>query len=237
MTLTAEQPKTSLSLNGQIQNLIHNFRETLPPELTAILEQGAGEISAMPIVENALNIGEKAPAFTLKNYNGDVRNLHDYLSKGPLVLTFYRGLWCPYCNLQLAAYNARLNDIKALGANLVAVSPEGVEGLDVVQNSNMPQEAKDTVVSAPDFDVLHDAGSTLAKQYGLTFTLPEAHKKLLAMMNVDLEKANGDDAYSFADPATYIIGRDGMIKWAFIPNNYRKRAEPDAIIEKIKKLK
>lgn len=225
-----------MSLNEQIQGLIQNFRENLPLELTALLEQGAGEISGLPIIENALNVGDKAPNFRLKNYDGETRSLADYLKDGPVVLTFYRGLWCPYCNLQLAAYNSRLGDIKALGANLVAISPEGAEGYKVVQNSEMPKEAKDTVIAAPDFDVLHDAGTTLARQYGLTFTLPEAHKNLLGMMKVDIEKANGDDTYTFADPATYIIGTDGMIKWAFIPNNYRKRAEPDSIIEQLKKL-
>jgi peroxiredoxin len=225
-----------MSLNTQIQALIKNFRENLPPELAALVEQGAGEISGLAIVENALNVGDKAPDFTLKDYKGEEHSMQDYLRQGPLVLTFYRGLWCPYCNLQLAAYNARLTDIKAAGGTLVAVSPESAKGYEVVQNSEMPQEAKETVIAAPDFDVLYDAGAALAKQYGLTFTLPEAHKKLLDMMKVDIEKANGDDTYTFADPATYIIDTDGIIKWAFVPNNYRKRAEPDAIIEQLKKL-
>lgn len=225
-----------MSLNAQIQQTIQTFRKNLPEELNSLIEQGAGEISALSIVENALKVGDKAPDFTLKNYNGEERSLSNYLQNGPLVLTFYRGLWCPYCNLQLAAYNARLDEIVAKGATLVAISPEGPDGLEVVQNSEMPPEAKDTVVAAPNFDVLHDASNTLGKAYGITFEFPESHKKLLELLKVDIEKANGDDTFTFSDPATYIIGTDGTLKWAFVPNNYRKRAEVDAILEQLNQL-
>lgn len=225
-----------MSLNAQIQQLIQTFRSTLPSELNVLIEQGAGEISAMPIIENALKAGDKVPEFTLKNYNGMVRSLADYLETGPLVLTFYRGLWCPYCNLQLAAYNKRLAEIKALGANLVAISSEGPDGADALRASNVPQETKDTIVSEPAFDVLHDASTNVAKQFGLAFTLPESHRKLLEIFNVNVEKANGNDTYAFADPATYVIRADGIIAWAYIPNNYRKRAEVDDILAQLRRL-
>lgn len=225
-----------MSLNSEIQNLISTFRNTLPPELSGLIEQGAGEISALPIIENALKEGDMAPDFSLKNYNGMTRSLDDYLKIGPLVLTFYRGLWCPYCNLQLAAYNARYSEIKALGASLVAISSEGPQGYDVLKESNLPKEAIDTVTRAPDFDVLHDVNTEIARKFNLAFTLPESHRQLLAAFNMDVEKANGDNTYAFADPATYIIGQDGIIKWAFVPNNYRKRAEADAILTQLSLL-
>ena len=225
-----------MSLNSQIQGLIHSFNTQLPPEVSALIEQGAGQISALPIAEKALNVGDRAPDYGLKNYDGELRQLQDYLAKGPLVLTFYRGLWCPYCNLQLASYNQHLEEIRKLGADLVAIAAEGPEGFDVVQASEMPAEAKATLVSAPDFDVLHDEHAALAKAFGLTFSLPQAHRDLLAGMKVDVERATGDGSYTFADPATYIIGTDGIIRWAFIPNNYRKRAEPEAILKQLKTL-
>ncbi len=225
-----------MSLNQQIQQLIQTFRETLPPELNTLIEQGAGEISALPIVEQALKIGDKAPDFTLKNYDGVTRSLSDYLNHGPLVLTFYRGLWCPYCNLHLRAYNARYAEMKALGAELVAVSSEGPNGYETLKSSNLPKETLDTVISAPAFDVLHDASTRVAKQFGVAFTLPEAHQKLLHAFGVDIEKANGDNTYAFADPATYIIGTDGVIAWAYVPNNYRKRAEVEDILQQLRLL-
>lgn len=226
-----------MSLNSQIQQLIKTFRSTFSPELNAFVEVGAGEISSMPIVENALKAGDRAPGFLLKNYSGDVRSLSKYLESGPLVLTFYRGLWCPYCNLHLAAYNARYAEIRALGAELVAISSEGPDGAEAIKDSNLPQETKDTIISAPAFDVLHDSNTSVAKLFGVAFTLPESHRKLLELFKVNIEKANGDNTYAFADPATYVIGQDGVIAWAYIPNNYRKRAEVDDVLAALRAIK
>ncbi|VAW95574.1 AhpC/Tsa family protein GSU0066 [hydrothermal vent metagenome] len=226
-----------MTLNEQIRDTIQQFRDTLPPELAALIEQGAGEISALEIVENALRVGDSAPDFALATYNGESRTLESYLAQGPLVLTFYRGAWCPYCNLQLAAYNARLDEIRETGANLVAITPEQAEGADVFLDSDAPPSAKDSIVRAPNFDVLHDNANQLARKYGLVFTLPQAHAKLFELMNFEIEKATGDSSYTFPDPATYIIDVDGIIYWAFVPNNYRKRAEPDEIIKQLNTLK
>jgi len=226
-----------MALNAQIRETIQLFRDNFPPELSALIEQGAGEISALDIVEKALKRGDKAPDFTLKNRHGDSRSLSEYLNQGPLVVTFYRGAWCPYCNLQLAAYNTRLDDIKSAGGTLIAITPETPEaGISAFLESEAPKEAKDSIIDDPDFDVLHDKGNALAKMYGLVFKLPEAHRKLFEIMKMDIEKANGDDSYTFPDPATYIIGTDGIIQWAFVPNNYRKRAEPDDIIQALQSL-
>lgn len=226
-----------MPLAEQIQDTIKALRDILPADLNRLIEEGAGEISALQIAENALKIGDKAPDFSLKNYNGEMRSLKNYLKDGPVVLTFYRGLWCPYCNLQLAAYNAHLQEIRSTGANLVAISAENAEGANIVRNSEMPQNVKNSIVEAPDFDVLYDENAQLGRSYGLTFKLPEAHKKLLVeAMGVDLEKAVGNDTFVFSDPATYIIDIDGLIKWAFVPNNYRKRAEAATILKELKKL-
>ena len=226
-----------MQLNEQIKKTIDFFRDTLPEELTNLIERGAGEISALQIVEKALKEGDQVEEFTLNDHKGASKSLSKYLAEGPLVLTFYRGLWCPYCNLHLAAYGKVLEQIRATGANLVAVSAEGPEGATVVASSNLPQETKDSIVKNPDFDVLYDKGNALAKQFGLAFEFPESHKQVLTAMGIDVERANGDTSYVFADPATYIIDTDTTIKWAYVPNNYRKRAEPEAIIEHLNDLK
>lgn len=223
-------------LTSQIQDTIIGIRNSLPEELNALAEQGAGEISALDITGTALKLGEQAPAFELPDYQGQSHSLQQLLEKGPVVLTFYRGAWCPYCNLQLAAYNSRLGEIRDLGAELVAITPESNKGIEAFLESDVPQEAKDTITQDPDFPVLHDKEAALAKQFGLVFTLPESHKKLLSIMKLDVEKALGTDTYALPDPATYIVGKDGLIKWAFVPNNYRKRAEPQAIIDALKTL-
>lgn len=223
-------------LNEQIRESIDFFRQELPPELVSLIEQGAGEISSLDIVERAVKVGDSSPGFTLKDRTGTPRSLSDYLQDGPVVLTFYRGIWCPFCNMQLAAYNKHRAEFEKYGAQLIAVTPESEHGLAALEASNAPQEAKDTAKMNIDFDILHDENTKVSSLYGLVFELPDVHKKVLEMLNLDVEKANGNSSYAFADPATYVIGTDGMIKWAYVPNNYRKRAEPTAIIEQLKTL-
>ena len=225
-----------MSLNKSIRETIQLFRDNFPPELVSLIEQGAGEISALEIVEKALTVGDVAPAFSLLGRDGQSHTLAAYLAKGPVVLTFYRGVWCPYCNLQLAAYNQSLAGIEAAGGTLVAVTPERPDGFQALLDSNAPDEMKASMVDNVDFDVLYDDDSQLGEKYGLVFELPDAHKKLFEVMNLDVERATGSDSFTFSDPATYIIGVDGFIKWAFVPNNYRKRAEPGVIIEQLNNL-
>lgn len=225
------------SLNEKIRNTIRGFREALPTEMAALLEQGAGEISALDIVEKALRPGDAAPTFELAAYGGGRRTLAGYLKSGPLVLTFYRGVWCPYCNLQLREYHDRLNEITDLGANLVAITPERPNALDQLEASGAPTEVVAGAVTSVAFDVLHDEGNALARQYGLVFELPESHQRVLAQIGVDLVAMTGDASVTFPDPATYVIAPTGRITWAFVPNNYRKRAEVETITAALREHK
>lgn len=217
-------------LNQKIRSTIQDFRTQLPAELSALIEQGAGEISALDIIERSRKTGDKAPEFELENQYGKRRRLSDYLQKGPLVITFYRGAWCPYCNLQLKEYDGRLGEFEAAGAQLVAITPEKPDALDILASSSAPREVVDMAPKQVGFDVLHDPGCRVAEDYGLVFSLPESHQKLLNMLGVDIEALNGDSTFTFPDPATYVIDRTGKISWAFVPNNYRKRAEVDQIL-------
>lgn len=223
-------------LNQKIRETIQAFRTSLPPELSALIEQGAGEISALDIVENALRPGDRVPDFALNYRAGEPRRLSSYLAAGPLVVTFYRGVWCPYCNLQLKAYEARLDEIRALGADVVALTPEKPGAYDIMADSGVPAEVLGMAVRSVRFDVLHDRGNAVAKAFGLVFELPESHRRLLAMMSIDVEAVNGDATFTFPDPATYVVRPDGTIAWAFVPNNYRKRAEVDAILGALRAL-
>lgn len=221
-------------LNQRIRDTIQKFRGQLPPDLTALIEQGAGEISALDIIERALKPGDKAPAFSLKNQTGEQKTLSEYLAQGPVVLTFYRGAWCPFCNLQLKEYNDRLDEITGAGATLIAITPEKPGAVDILADSGVRQDVIDMAVGNVRFDVLHDAGNRVAETFGLVFDLPESHRQLLKMLQVDVEKLNGDTSYTFPDPATYVIDTSGLITWAFVPNNYRKRAEVDQILDALR---
>jgi len=221
-------------LNQQIRETIQNYRERLPAELSALIEQGAGEISALDIIEHARKAGDRAPDFTLNNQAFESRSLNDYLANGPLVITFYRGAWCPYCNLQLKEYDDHLAEITAAGAALVAITPEKPGALDVLASSGAPAELVDLAVGQVAFDVLHDPGNAVAKSWGVVFKLPQSHRQLMTSLGVDIEALNGDDSWTFPDPATYVIKPTGEIAWAFVPNNYRKRAEIEQVLTALK---
>ncbi len=105
--------------------------------------------------------------------------------------------------------------------------------MDILASSGAPQEVIDMAVKQVEFDVLHDPGNRVAESYGVVFKLPESHRQLLEQLHVDIEALNGDASFTFPDPATYVIKSTGEIAWAFIPNNYRKRAEVGQILTAI----
>tara|TARA_R110000764_G_scaffold38539_5_gene85623 strand:- start:4389 stop:5036 length:648 start_codon:yes stop_codon:yes gene_type:complete len=174
----------------------------------------------------ALDLGETATSFVLPNQHGKSISLDDLLKNGPVVVTFYRGSWCPYCNLQLRALQARLGDIHALGAQLVAISPQ------------VPDESLTKgEISAMEFYVLSDQNATVAAQYGVAWQVPEFLSEHMRVdRKLDLDVINNGNGSILPIPATFVIGRDGIVKWRFVDVDYRTRSEPDDIIEALKCL-
>ena len=141
------------------------------------------------------------------------------------MVTFYRGGWCPYCNIQLRAYQAVLPQIAALGARLVAISPQ------------LPDQSLSTVqANELTFEVLSDVGNHAARRFGLVYALPEELRAALRSNNKALPGINGDDSWELPLPATYVISQDGRIALAYIEVDYRKRLEPGAILDALRSL-
>ena len=176
--------------------------------------------------KNAIKIGQKVPNFELPNAAKKSTSLAVLLNNGPVVITFYRGDWCPYCNLQLRALQARLSDIHALGATLVAISPQVPDG-----------SLTKSEINEMEFTVLSDQDAKVASAYGVAWEVPEF---LLEHMRVDrkldLEKINNGNGNILPIPATFIVGSDGVVKWNYVNVDYRTRSEPEEIIEALKKL-
>ncbi|MGJ8743236.1 peroxiredoxin-like family protein [Polaribacter sp.] len=176
--------------------------------------------------KNALKVGQKATNFRLPNANGEIISLDTLLKKGTLVITFYRGDWCPYCNLQLRALQARLSEIHALGTSLVAISPQVPVG-----------SLTKSEISEMDFTVLSDQDAKIATQYGVAWKVPEF---LVAHMRedrgLDLDKINNGDGSILPIPATFIVGQNGVVLWNYVNIDYRIRSEPEEIIAALKKL-
>jgi peroxiredoxin len=176
--------------------------------------------------DKAITLGKIAPDFVLPNPKGILISLANLLTQGPVVVTFYRGSWCPYCNIQLRALQARLGDIHALGAQLVAISPQ------VPDDSLTSGE-----INNMDFIVLSDQDAHIASQYGVAWKVPEfliEHMK--KDRKLDLEAINNGNGSILPIPATFVIDRDGEITWRFVDVDYRTRSEPDDIIEALQEL-
>jgi len=196
-----------------------------PPDQSALYEAKIEELHASFAMEQALSVGAEAPDFVLQNAPGQPVSLSDTLRPGPAVVAFYRGDWCPYCNLQLRAYQAALPDIMALGARLVAISPQLPDGsLSTVEKNELT------------FDVLSDVGNEVARRFGLVYALPEELRAALRSSNKALPDINGDESWEFPLPATYIIGRDHRVALPFIDVDYRRRLAPEDILAALRSL-
>jgi peroxiredoxin len=218
----AEDPAPSLA--DQLQAMQEKFSQMAPPEKQQAYADGIQSVADSGLLDKAIKTGDKAPPFTLKNATGDEVSLASLLEKGPVVLLWYRGGWCPYCNIQLNAFQQALPDITAAGAQLVALTPE-------LPDKSLTTKEKNDL----DFEILTDPGQKIAREYGLVFKLtPEVAE--LYKEHFDLKEYNGPDAAYDELPlaATYIIAQDGTVSWAFLDADYRKRAEPADIITALK---
>ena len=150
---------------------------------------------------------------------GNPLRLSELLREGPVVLSFYRGGWCPYCNLELRALQQVLPEIEKAGATLVAISPE-------TPDNSLSTTKKNELR----FQVLSDQVNAMARKFGLVFTLPDAFRPLYEKFDIDIPKYNGDDSYEIPVPATYVIDQDRIIRFSFITTDYTQRAEPADIV-------
>jgi peroxiredoxin len=201
------------------------FMRTAPAGRQALYQTKIDELRAEFAVEKAVGEGDEAPGFTLPNALGKLVSLAELRRQGPVVLIFYRGGWCPYCNIQLGAYQRVLGDIETLGARLVAISPQ------------LPDQSLSTAEKNElRFDVLSDVGNKAASNYGLVYALPEELRAALSSNNKALPGINGDESWQLPVPATYVINKAGRVSFASIDVDYRNRADPEAVLTVLRSL-
>jgi peroxiredoxin len=190
------------------------------PSQTAKEHTALSERLAHLDLAQVLGAGEEAPDFELPNANGDRVRLTDVVRDGPAVVTFYRGGWCPYCNLHLRAYQAMLPHLRRAGATLLAISPQSPDNsLTTVEKNEL------------EFEVLSDQGNDVARRYGLAFAFSEDDvRDVLEPRNVDLPSFNGDESWSLPIPGTFVIDRDRRVVLSFADGNFRRRLEPEEIL-------
>ena len=221
-----------INLKGQIMNLTEeltatkqSFHENVPPEAWDIMERSTKELLNQHLSQNALTVGDTIPSIVLPNANNKSVSIESYLDKGPIILSFYRGGWCPYCNLELQALQEKLPEFKALGASLITITPETADNsLNTSQKNSL------------EFEVLSDIGNIVARKFGLVFQMPEDLRELYHSFDLHVDQHNGDKDYELPMPATYVIGSDKKIIYAFVPEDYTQRTEPQVLVEFLKTL-
>ena len=216
--------RTAESLKDQLNAFSEEVAEKAPPKVLEIYERGIVDVAKTGILERALKAGDPAPRFELPNARGNRVSLDGLLRRGPVVLVWYRGGWCPYCSLQLRAMQEVLPEIAKRGASLAAITPE------------LPDHSLATTEkNALGFEVLSDAGNHIAERFGIAFKIP-ADVADIYRSKFSLLEYNGDGTDVLPLAAAHIIDRDGMIAWTFLHADYRKRAEPAEIIDALDDL-
>lgn len=219
---------TQLSAESNLQQQLDAKKAASPIDATtrATLQGAIDSLAATQIVEKAIRVGQVAPDFTAPHVDGTgAFKLSDALQEGPVVLVYYRGDWCPYCNLQLMEYNKYVKQIAAYGAQIVAMSPQTVANSQYAEGSN-----------PFDFAIVTDPENAIARTYGIVFELPAEINDLYAKFGFDLHIENDSKRAELPLAATYVIDQDGKVAYSFMDADYTKRAEPDAILTALKAL-
>jgi peroxiredoxin len=180
-------------------------------------------LKAQGLVANSLGVGARVPEFTLPDHNGRPISSSELLSRGRLVLCFFRGRWDPFCCGQMEAMNRVLPEIEKAGASLVAISPQTVK-----QSFFMADQHKLR------FPLLSDAGNRVARQFGLVYRVPDEQQAIYRRAFINLPLANGDESWELPIPATYVVDRDGTVPFASADEDYSERAEPGEILERLR---
>jgi peroxiredoxin len=207
------------NLQAELDAARAKSQSKIPGPAKSVMQQAQDALRHSGILAQALKVGDRFPDFTLPDAAGKPLTLKDLLTQGPAVVSFYRGSWCPYCNLALKALQNALPQIAAQGGQLVAISPE-------VPDKTLTFQEKAHLT----FPVLSDRGNGVARRCGLVFTLPPAVRALYGLAGIDLVAHNGDQRYELPLPATFVVAQDGIVRYAFVDTDYTRRAEPADIV-------
>ena len=208
-----------MSLQEELEERAARGRASFDAERSAVYAAQAEALERSDILERALRTGATAPMFELPNAHGTTVRLSDVLAGGPAVISFYRGSWCPFCNLELRALQREVESAASAGITLVAISP------------NKPDVSADLVDElALTFPVLSDDGNRIAAQFGLVYEMVPEQVAYYRDHGRDIGAMNGTESWTLPVPATYVVDRSGVIRYDFIDLNHRVRAEPSEVV-------
>jgi peroxiredoxin len=215
-----------MTLAQEIEKFQQRMSGKIPEDVQHLFMWKTVELTKTGIEKKALHSGAHIPSFSLPNPFGKVISSKNLLERSPLVISFYRGSWCPYCNIELHAIGQALPQIHEAGGQLVAISPE------------MPDKSLSSIEKhALKFEVLSDVGNKVAKQFGAVYVLDEELRPVYKELGFHLPDYNGDESFELPLPTTYVVNQEGRIIYSFVNADYTKRAEPEEIIDALKSIK
>ena len=212
-----------MSLEDELSQIRAAARDDAP--LQAAYQDLLRRLDQAETGERALKPGDAIPAFLLPDAEGRLVASDDLLARGPLVINFFRGNWCPYCRQTLKALEAALPEIEAAGGQLVALTPDTGHHL-----------ADTKRVHRLSYEILSDVDGTVGLQFGVLFRAPAAYREVLASYGIDLAERHGNDGGFIPLPATYVVDRAGIVRYAFVDIDFTRRAEPAAVVAALKQV-
>jgi len=214
-----------VSLEDQLQQQRERARGKQDPVERGVRAAAIAAVGESGLPKKALGVGETVPRFTLPDAAGKAVTISDVLARGPAVISFYRGGWCPFCNLELRALQSRLGEVHAAGGSLVAISPETPDlSMTTVEKNSLG------------FTVLSDHDNTVARAFGLVHRIDPSIVAYQKRNGHDVAAYNGVEAAEVPLPATYVIDQSGIVHFAFVSADFTRRADPDDVIDAIQRV-
>ncbi|UOX33599.1 AhpC/TSA family protein [Flavobacterium sediminilitoris] len=208
-----------MNLTDELKKYADQSAAKIPAEVLAIMKNAIQELESSNLVNQALKTGDKIPTIELPNATGKIISIQEQIKKGKVIIAFYRGGWCPYCNLELKALQEILPQIKEKGASLIAITPETPDNsLNTIEKNNL------------EFEVLTDKDNKTASKFNLTYKLPKELLDIYLNFGINLEKSNNNQLGELPIAATYVVDTKGTIIFDYIKEDYKLRASTEAII-------
>ena len=214
-----------MTLSEKLLDYNQKGRARIPAEVLNVMDTATQALISEDLSKKSIKKGDTLTTANLSNIKNEKVNIEELLDNGPLVISFYRGGWCPYCNIELSALQEALPQIKEHGANLVAITPE-------TPDNSLTTSEKNEIA----FDVLTDDDNTYAKELGLVFQMPENLKNIYSSFGIDLEKHNGNSNFELPMPATLVVNSNKEVIYSFVNEDYTKRADINLILNALKTI-
>ena len=216
----AETLKEKLDIRSQASS------KKMPDEIKAVMKKGLQDLKDSGIEKRTLKVGKTLPSFSLKDARGIITPIKNIYSKGPLVITFYRGHWCTYCQLELKEYEILKSEFEKAGATIIALAPD---------KWNLIKKTKEKLNLS--FDIFRDENNNIAKRMGLAFALDSDTLRIYKKFGINLEESQGNSNNELPMPGTYVVDRLGIVRFSYADPDYKKRAEPSEVLKVVQSLK